>query len=242
MSIKVNRSPKSNSETLPGSVFYKEDMKKIFSTLKRRGPEGEAQVIVTINGGDIEFDELSDFDKEGLDGERFRDMKFEASYGKSLVVVELLPDSGRVSETRAEDDVMMTGVSEKIQEIAKERENHLKFIGVLLLLASAMIPLYSLATRFLVGPIISATSTLGYPISEDLLLGQELLGFICAIFYIPIMIFVMNKMKIKGNVLVNSPKGKSKLFRDKLLENWQVSAFWAIISAGIGAYIGSLIS
>ncbi|XKK36927.1 hypothetical protein HFP72_18360 [Nocardiopsis sp. ARC36] len=217
-------------------------MKNIFNTLYRRGPESEARVNVKINGGEYEIDELADFDSEALEGKRFRDMKFEASHGKTLVVVELLPGSGRVSEMRDEDDVVMTGVSEKIQEIAKDRENHLKFIGVLSLLTFGMIPFYSLAARLLVDPIVATSSTFGYPISEDLLLGQELLGFICAIFYIPAMILVMKKMKIKGNVLVNSPKGKSRLFRDKLVENWQVSAFWAVIGAVVGSYVGRILS
>lgn len=242
MAIKINRSPKSNNDTLPGSVFYKEDMKRIFNTLKRRGPESEAKVIVEINGGEYEIDEVVDFDSDALDGKKFRDMKFEASHGKSLVVVELLPDSGQVSEMRDEDDVVMTGVSEKVQEIAKDREDHAKVIGSVSLLIFGMIPFYMLAARLLVGPIVAASSALGYPLTKEVLVEQEALGLILGLFYIPAVIFVLKKMRLKGNILVNSPKGKSRLFRDKLMENWQVSALWALVGAAMGAFLGRIFS
>ncbi|MBB4934611.1 putative membrane protein [Lipingzhangella halophila] len=241
MELKINRSPKPNKYSLPGSMFYKEDMKEILAILKRKSSEGEVRVKVLIDAGEYEIEELGDLDEDELNGKRFRDMKFEASYDGSSVIVELLPESGSVIEIRKDEDIMMAGVADKVVEVARKRENFLKFVSLFAFMFAALLLLYFLSIRFLVDPIVDASEFLGFPVSKDMLVEGELLGVLGAIFWIPLVILLLKKMGIKGNTLVNSPRGKSHMFRDKLRRNWQVSAFWAVVSAVLGFLLGKLL-
>lgn len=241
MALKINKEPKSKSLALPGSLFYKEDLKKIYSTLNRRSADGEVEVKVQINGGEYEIDDLDDFDDPEIDSRKFQDVKYEASYDGSTVVVEVGRKAGNIIDLRKDDDILMSGVAEKVLEIAQERENHLKFFSLIVLGTLSAMAIYLLAVRLLVDPIIWIFDFFEVSASREVLVDGELLGLILGIIYIPCMIYGMSKMGIKGNTVVNSPRGKAQMFRDRIRDNWQVSAFWAFISATLGFLLGKFL-
>ncbi|WP_152521260.1 hypothetical protein [Nocardiopsis ganjiahuensis] len=238
MSLKVNREPAARELPLPGSIFYKEDLKEIFSTLKRRSIDGEVGVVVSINGDEYEIDEIDDFDNPEITSQKFRSIRYRASHEGSSVVVDVSREAGKVVELRKDDDIVMTGVADKVLEIAQRREDNLRTFTLIILGSCTLMPVYLLSVRFLVGPTISLSELLGIPLTREILVEGELLGLIVAFLYIPVLIFALSKMRIKGNAIINHPKGRANLLREKLFKNWQASAFWAVVSATIGFLMG----
>ncbi len=109
---------------------------------------------------------------------------------------------------------------------------------MIILGSCTLVPVYLFSARFLVGPLIALFGLLGIPITREILVEGELLGLIVAFLYMPVLMFALSKMRIKGNAIINHRKGRSNLLREKLFKNWQASAFWAMASATIGFLMG----
>lgn len=232
MDIKIKNTPEPDSVKLPGSVLYKEDMKKIFEVLEAHD-EAVVEVEARIPGREVEILKASGFDAVGIEGEKFSYVKYRAFYGDSHIIVDIQPNSGRITNWIVESDTLLEVISDRVIKIAKEREDKLKEIGMYGFICTIWIPLLWLAGR-----IVNASWLDGASVAGLELQSEASVQFVMLVMYLPVVIFGARNIIYKGNILVNSPKGKSQIFRDKLSDNWQVSAVWATVSAVLGFLLG----
>src|SRR5699024_1500826 len=122
---------------------------------------------------------------------------------------ELQSKSGKITKAIAENDTSLEVLYDMVFSVAKKRENHLRDFVMFVFLVTVWVPIFWISSRI---------------VNASWLDGASLAG--------------AKKLMNRGNILVNSPRGKSQIFRDRMSENWQVSAVWAVVSAFLGFLLG----
>lgn len=232
MDINIKNTPEPESDNLPGSVFYKEDMKKIFEILE----EKEGAVVKADAGAPgktVEILKPSGFDSPQVEGLKFDHVNYKALYGDSYIAVELQSKSGKITKAIAENDTSLEVLYDMVFSVAKKRENHLRDFVMFVFLVTVWVPIFWISSR-----IVNASWLDGASLAGANVQSESTVQLVTLAIYIPTAIYGAKKLMNRGNILVNSPRGKSQIFRDRMSENWQVSAVWAVVSAFLGFLLG----